>query len=36
MEELREKRKEYAKSMSILSHAGERDGWYYLVTDDES
>jgi hypothetical protein len=34
--DVREKRKEYAKNMLPFLHAAERDGWYRLVTGDES
>jgi hypothetical protein len=34
--DLRENRKEYAKTMFFFLHAAERDSWYHLVTGDES
>jgi hypothetical protein len=35
-DDLREKWKEYARTMLPFLHAAERDGWYHLVTNDES
>jgi hypothetical protein len=34
--DLREERKEYARSMLPFLHIAERDGWRHLVTDNES
>jgi hypothetical protein len=34
--DLRQKRKEYAQPMLSFLHVVERDGWYHLVTGDES
>jgi hypothetical protein len=34
--DLREKRKENARTMLLLLHAVERDGWHHLVTGNES
>jgi hypothetical protein len=34
--DLREKRMEYAGAMLPFLHAAERDGWHYLMIDDDS
>jgi hypothetical protein len=36
MHDLCEKRMEYAQAMLPVLHAAERDGWYHIVTNDES
>jgi hypothetical protein len=33
---LRKKRMEHAQAILLFLHAAERDGWYHLVTRDES
>jgi hypothetical protein len=35
-DDLRKKRKEYARSILPFLHTAKRDGWHHLVTGDES
>jgi hypothetical protein len=35
-DDLREKRKDHARTMLPFLHIGKRDGWHYHVTDNES